>query len=153
MTPSSPRLETVGPIRLAVVQRQAQLADLSRVVPACCGLVWNALRAHEVKAERNVALYWDDSIRLEVGVELHGPFAGSGEVVPSATPGGDVAAMTWFGPYHDLGRAHEMLREWCRGHGHPLAGPNWEIYDHWQRDWTADPSRIRTDIYYLLRAG
>jgi hypothetical protein len=31
-----------------------------------------------------------------------------------------------------------------------LAGPNWEIYGHWQNEWNKDPSQIRTDVYYLL---
>mgnify|MGYP003299525465 CR=1 FL=1 len=52
---------------------------------------------------------------LEVGVELHGPFAEHG-----------------------------------RDNNHSVAGPNWEIDDHWQPEWNADPSRIRTDVYYLL---
>jgi hypothetical protein len=50
------------------------------------GLVWNTLRAQKTQAGPNVAIYWDGTIRLEVGVELHGPFAGQGEVVRSATP-------------------------------------------------------------------
>jgi hypothetical protein len=25
-----------------------------------------------------------------------------------------------------------------------------EIYGHWENEWNADPSRIRTDVYYLL---
>ena len=57
-------------IPLAVIRRQARAAELSRVVPECCGLVWNAVRAQQVKAGRNVAIYWDSTIRLEVGVEL-----------------------------------------------------------------------------------
>jgi len=53
-------------------------------VPECCGLVWNAVRAQRAPPGRNVAVYWDGSIRLEVGVELLGPFAEQGEVVRSA---------------------------------------------------------------------
>jgi hypothetical protein len=33
---------------------------------------------------------------------------------------------------------------------HSLAGPNWEIYGHWQREWDTNPSQIRTDVYYQL---
>src|SRR5262249_34671896 len=131
-------------------RRQVSASELARVVPECCGLVWDAVRLQRAQAGRHVAVYWDDAIRLEVGVELHGPFTESGEVVRSATPLGVVASTTHFGPYGGLGRAHEAIREWCRSHHHRLAGPNWEVYGHWQREWDTDPSRIRTDVYYLL---
>jgi effector-binding domain-containing protein len=119
-------------------------------VPECCGLVWNVVRAQQTPAGRHVAIYWDGSIRLEVGVELHGPFVEDGEVVRSATPAGAVASTTHFGPYGGLGAAHEAVRQWCRSGSHRLAGPNWEIYGHWRSEWDADPSQIRTDVYYLL---
>jgi effector-binding domain-containing protein len=123
------------------------------VVPECCGLVWNAVRAQQTKAGRHVAIYWDAGIRLEVGVELYGPFAEDGEVVRSATPAGPVASATHFGPYSSLGAAHAAIGDWSRVNHHCLAGPSWEIYGHWQADWTDDPERIRTDVYYLLRDG
>jgi effector-binding domain-containing protein len=144
------QFQNVPSIPLAVVRRQASAADLSRVVPECCGLVWNAVRAQNAPAGRHVALYWDGSIRLEVGVELHGPFAELGEVVRSATPGGLVAFATHFGPYSGLGAAHDAIRDWCKAGNHRLAGPSWEIYGHWQPEWSADPSQIRTDIFYQL---
>jgi effector-binding domain-containing protein len=144
------RLERLDSIPLAVVRRQARAAELSRVVPECCGLVWNVVRAQQAKAGRNVALYWDGSIRLEVGVELFGPFVEDGEVVRSATPAGAVASATHFGPYGGLGAAHEAIRRWCAANHQSFAGPSWEIYGHWLNEWNTDPSLIRTDICYLL---
>ena len=144
------QLQQLESIPLAVIRRQASQAELSRVVPECCGLVWNAVRAQNMKGGRHVALYWDAGIRLEVGVELSGAFAETGEVVRSATPAGPVASTTHFGPYGGLGAAHEAIRRWCRENNRQLAGPSWEIYGHWQNDWNTDPSRIRTDVYYLL---
>jgi effector-binding domain-containing protein len=150
MTPSAVQLQQLNSIRLAVIRRQASPSELSRVVPDCCGLVWNAVRSQQAKAGRNVAVYWDGTIRLEVGVELLGPFTAQGEVVLSATPAGTVASATHIGPYSGLGAAHEAVRQWCRTNNHSLAGPNWEIYGHWQPEWNTDPSQIRTDVYYLL---
>ena len=135
---------------VAVVRRQARQADLSRLVPECCGLVWNALRAQGVKGGRNIAIYWDSAIRLEAGVETGASFVEQGDVVRSATPAGSVASVTHFGPYGGLGTAHDAIRDWCREHQHRLAGPSWEIYGHWQDEWNADPSRIRTDVCYLV---
>ena len=150
MTAYAVQVQRLESVSLAVVKRQASRGELSRVVPECCGLVWNAVRAQHAKGGRHVAIYWDGSIRLEVGVELEGPFNDSAEVVRSATPAGTVAMATHFGPYAGLGAAHDAVRNWCAANHHTLAGPSWEVYGHWLREWDTDPSRIRTDVYYLL---
>ncbi len=148
------RLEQLGSVPLAVVRRRAARDELSKVVPEGCGTVWNALRSRRVPgAGRHVAVYLDDQIHLEVGVELDAPFAGSGEVVGSATPSGAVATTTHYGPYGRLNEAHEALRLWCEDHGYALAGPNWEVYGHWKEEWDGEPSRITTEVHYLLAAG
>jgi len=147
------RIQTLASTPLAVIQRQVQRADLSRVVPECCGLVWNVVRAQNAKGGRHVALYWDGAIRLEVGCELLGPFEEQDGVVRSATPAGTVAAATHFGPYGGLGAAHDAIHQWCRANDRRLAGPSWEIYGHWLPEWNNDPSRIRTDVFYLLSDG
>ncbi len=147
------QLQRLDGLPLAVIRRQARASDLSRVVPECCGLVWSALRAQKAPAGRHVAVYWDDTIRLEVGVERLGAFVEDGEVVRSATPAGMVASATHFGPYGGLAAAHGAIHEWCRANHHRLAGPSWEIYGHWQDEWNADPSRIRTDVFCLLSAS
>ena len=137
-------------VPVAVIRRQARQPDLSTLVPQCCGLVWNAVRAQQAAAGRHVAIYWDQSIRLEVGVELLGAFIDRDEVVRSATPAGDVAWTRHYGPYGGLGRAHDAVQQWCTANGRQLAGPNWEIYGHWEREWDTNPSRICTDVCYLL---
>src|SRR5438552_4700744 len=141
------RLEQFSSRPLAVVRRRASLQELTRVVPDACGTVWNVVRAQNiVGAGRHVALYWDGVINLEVGVELDTPFAGHGEVVSSALPGGLVATTVHFGPYNRLHEAHEAIRQWCADHGYTPAGPNWEIYGHWTDECNSDSSKIRTDV-------
>ena len=83
----------VAPRPLAVVQRRASLPQLPKVIPEACGIVWKVVRAQQITgAGRHVALYLDDQINLEVGVELEAPLsAGFGEVVGSALPAGQVA--------------------------------------------------------------
>ena len=134
------RVVLVSSIPLAVVRRQARQAELSRVVPESCGLVWEALRAQGVKGGRHVALYLDDTIRVDVGVEMSVPFVERGE----------VASVTHFGPYGTLHAAHAAIGAWCKAAGRRVAGPSWEIYGHWQPEWDQDPSKIRTDVCYLL---
>src|SRR2546430_5301787 len=150
MTSYAVQLQRLNSVPLAVIRRQASASDLARVVPECCGLVWNVVRAEQTQAGRHVAIYWDGSIRLEVGVELYGPFAEHGEVVRSATPAGLVASATHFGPYGGLGSAHDAVRRWCTANNHSLAGPNWEIYGHWQSEWNAHPALICPEVYYPL---
>jgi len=150
MSISNVRVEHHDSRPLAVVQRQARAADLSRVVPECCGLVWNALRAQGIRGGRHVAIYYDDAIRLDVGAEVDAPFAEREGVVRAATPAGTVACVTHFGPYGGLGAAHDAIHAWCKAANRRLAGPRWEIYGHWDSAWDTDPSQIRTDICYLL---
>src|SRR5262245_66119488 len=147
------RLAQLDSRPLALVRRRAGLHELSKVVPDACGTVWNVVRAQNiVGAGRHVAVYLDDQINLEVGVELASPFAGHGEVVGSATPAGLVATTVHFGPYGQLGNAHLAIRKWCEDHGCVPAGVNWEIYGHWIDEWNRDPTKIRTDVFYLLKS-
>lgn len=139
---------------LAVVRRRAQLKDLAKVVPEACGIVWGVIREQKIEGcGRNVALYLDDEINLEVGVEVNAPFEGCGEVVGSATPAGTVATVVHYGPYDQLYRAHNAVREWCAHRNYHLSGPNWEIYGHWTEAWNHNPAEIRTDVFYLLDGG
>ena len=132
------------------MRRRVRAAELSRVVPECCGLVWSALREQQVKGGRHVAIYWDSEIRLEVGVEALEPFDEADDVVRSATPAGLTVRATHLGPYRELGSTHEAIRRWCAARRHALAGPNWEIYGHWIPQWNEDPAQIRTDVFYLI---
>lgn len=147
------RLEQHAALPLAVVQRLAAPSQLSKVVPEACGVVWNVIRSQEVPgAGRHVAVYYDDVIHLEVGVELEAPFAGYGDVIGSTTPSGSVVTTTHHGPYGLLHHAHDAIHQWCQQHGHQLAGPRWEIYGHWQPAWNTDPNQIVTDVVYLLKS-
>ena len=138
-------------VPLAVIRRQVSRSELARVVPECCGLVWSAVKSQQARGGRHVAVYLDGTIRIEVGVEILGPFSESDDVVLSTTPAGTVASTTHFGPYTGLGAAHDAIRRWCETNQRALAGPNWEIYGHWLPEWNNDPSQIQTEVCYLLR--
>lgn len=152
------RLEQQPTQPLAIVRRRASRSQFSTVVPAACGTVWNVLRSQQVQgAGRHVAVYYftgdgSEQVNLEIGVELATPFAGHGEVIPSATPAGTVVTTTHYGPYQQLHQAHTAIQRWCATHGHQLAGPCWEIYGHWQDAWNRDPSQICTEVCYRVAA-
>jgi effector-binding domain-containing protein len=65
----------------------------------------------------------------------------------ASTPGGAVATTVHIGPYNQMKSAHVAIHEWVRENGRHIAGPSWEVYG----DWSDDPAKLRTDIYYLLR--
>jgi effector-binding domain-containing protein len=150
MAQYSIRLEHQPGIPLAVIRKQVNPGQLSRVVPECCGKVWQVLRGQGLRGGRNVAVYWDNGIRLEAGVEFQGEFAEQDGVIASRTPAGLVAAVTHFGPYGTLGTAHDAIHDWCRANHHQPLGPRWETYGHWQEEWNSDPSRIQTDVSYQV---
>ena len=137
---------------LAVVRRRASRQQLGKVIPEACGTVWSALRSGQIKgAGRHVAVYLDEVFNLEVGVELEEMIPPLGEIIASSLPSGEVAATTHFGPYPQLGDAHDAVQQWAAAHHRQTTLPCWEIYGHWIDDWNKDPSKIRTDVYYLLK--
>jgi len=146
------RVEQFPGCPLAVVRRQATKQQLGAVIPGACGDVWNVVRSQHVKgAGRHVAVYLDNTFNLEIGVELEAPFGGHGEVVDSSLPASEVATTTHFGPYQRLGEAHDAIQQWCKAQNREAVRPCWETYGHWLDEWNNDPSKIRTDLYYLLK--
>ncbi|MFN8670233.1 MAG: GyrI-like domain-containing protein [Gemmatimonadaceae bacterium] len=135
---------------IAVIRHQVAAAALSRVVPESCGAVWRVLTSQGVRGGRNLALYRDDTIRLEAGVECADAFAEQDGVVRSMLPSGLVATATHAGPYGTLGATHDAMRRWLQGNGYRALGPRWELYGHWQSEWDSDPSRILTEVCYLV---
>jgi effector-binding domain-containing protein len=74
-------------------------------------------------------------------------FVPGGDVICTATPGGQVATTIHLGPYARLGEAHDAIRDWCTAHALVIASPFWEVYDHWNDD----SAKLRTDVFYLLK--
>jgi effector-binding domain-containing protein len=153
VTSPSIRLQDLPSVPVAVIRRHATRSELSKLVPECCGIVWQALKAQQAKGGRHVAIYWNADILLEVGAELEGQFAERDGVIRSATPAGTAAFATHLGPYHTLGSTHDAIQAWCKSQGYRLAGPTWEIYGHWQDDWNTNPALIRTDVFYQVASS
>ena len=138
-------------IHTAVVRSRVRSKELSTFVPAACGEVWSFLRSAALpRPGRHVALYLDRQGSVEVGAEVVEPFVGNARVQCSQLPSGGVATTVHFGPYARLSEAHTEIRQWCAEYGHPISTISWEIYGHWDESWNADPSKIRTDVFYLL---
>ena len=61
-------------------------------------------------------------------------------------PAGQVARAVHTGPYERLKETHDAIHAWATAGGHKFAGWSWEVYG----DWTDDPTKLETTIYYLL---
>jgi len=153
------RMFDAGPQLLAAARGHGKKHDYVKRLFALLDEVWKFLKANpQVKhLGINVFLYHgeadkdlfatDQGLPVEAGVRVSAPFESAGKVVCSATPSGTVATVAHIGPYEKLGEAHAALREWCKANNRPMAGPNWEVYDHWNED----PNKLRTDVFYLLK--
>ena len=109
--------------------------------------VWSCLRAGGIhRGCRNIMLYWDDTPRVEVGVELLVPCPLAGRVVASALPAGRVVMTTHYGAYAGLAAAHQAVIDWCTAQGRSRAGARWEVYGPHHDD----PDQVWTEVYYLL---
>ena len=119
-------------------------------------MVWNAVKVAGVKdAGRQVAIYRDAAgglVDVEVGVEVGSAFVGRDAVVGSEMPAGETATVTHLGPYWKLSDAHRAIAQWCAAEGRAVEGTRWEIYGHWVSEWNNDASKIRTDVFYLLKS-
>ncbi len=139
------------PTTTAIIRGRVSLNELSKFIPASCGEVWSFIRSARLPGPgRHVALYLEEGL-VEVGAEVSQPFIGDERIHCSQLPVGRVVTTVHFGPYARLAEAHTAIREWCAKHGHVRSGICWEIYGHWEESWNADSSKIRTDVFHLLR--
>lgn len=135
--------------RMAAVREHVTPADIGQRYGPALDKVWAFVRAAGFVTGHNVFLYDETAPGvIEFGVQVDTAFEDSDTVVCSETPEGTIATTTHVGPYADLGAAHSVVRAWCLHEGRLLAGPFWEIYD----DWDDDPTKLETEVCYLLRA-
>src|SRR6478672_11492962 len=108
-----------APRPLAIVRRRALMKDLPTVIPQACGEAFSLAKAQRPTGlGRLVAVYLNDLMDLEIGVELNAPIADGNGLFASALPAGTVATAVHMGPYQQLKRTHEAIHQWCAAHGH-----------------------------------
>jgi effector-binding domain-containing protein len=133
---------------IAAVRSDGRVAagDIPRELIALLDRVWPVLRAQpDVPHGHNVAIYWPDG-SMTAGVQVGDGFEPRDGVELLQTPAGRAATAAHLGPYAQIGRTHDAVREWCAGNGHTTSSC-WEVYG----DWEEDEARLRTDVVYLLR--
>ena len=150
-------LHQVASRPLAAAQARVKPQTLVPAIRPLFDEVYKYLNEAGVKERGlNVIVYWNEAGRnlldseegllMEAGVEVEAALPQEGVVHAAATPAGRVASAVHVGPYDQMGKAHDAVRAWCAEQGHTLAGPNWEVYGHWNDD----PQQLRTEVFYLL---
>lgn len=142
-------VEIVAQQSIAAARQRSTIRRISREIQQLLGHPWALIRQHpELRTDgHNVAIYWEDTGSVEVGVQVVAPFEATADVISSSTPSGTVARTAHFGPYSELGPAHDAVRNWCKQNGREMRLPFWEIYG----DCSDDPAELRTDVLYLLK--
>jgi len=147
-------LQHTQPRWLAAVRRQVTIGEIGAVWRPALDQVWAFLRTKPgLRTDgHNIFLYHHPAARhlpmnVDFGVEVTGEFDASGEIYPTQTPAGDVAAAVHIGGYDRLKDTHDAIHAWAQAHNRAFAGMSWEIYG----DWSDDPSKLETTVIYLLR--
>lgn len=149
----APVIEQVAAVPMAAVKARASQPQLPRVIPTALDAVYAALRTGDYgPLGHYVVLYenWVDGVMdVHVGVALERPFPGVGKVIDAETPAGEAIHVVHFGEYSKMQPAHAAAQQAARDQGRRLTGASWEVYG----DFTADMSKLRTEIYYQVEAA
>lgn len=135
---------------VAGVRARIGRGDVAREFGRHLDLVYAAGKAGQVQLDgQNIFIYGagpGDDLSVAFCVGASAAFTTAGRVEPMLTPQGVAATTAHIGDYGRLGEAHAAITSWCRANGRHMSGVSWEVYGHWH----ADPSQLRTDVYYLL---
>jgi effector-binding domain-containing protein len=147
-------IETVAGEPMAAVVACSDFAGLPKAITAGLDKVYAVLRAGDYGPLGCNTVYYGPMrpgtvMDLKIGVRLSQPFTGTEtEVMAAETPAGDVAHAVYFGDYGKMRPAHDAARAEAGRQGRRLTGESWEVYG----DWSDDPEKLRTDIYWRLQA-
>jgi len=136
---------------IAVVRATTAQVELPKAIQAAFDRFYAIKELGIATRGHNVVFYpdWspDRPYMIECGVLTSEPVGGRDGVVPSALPAGRIALLSHVGPYQTMHDTYVKLDAWCKQEGLIRTQAFWEEYD----DWTDDPTKLRTDIYLLLR--
>jgi len=133
----------------AVVAATTTWAEFPSLWKPMLDKVWSFLAnapAGLYKDGHNVMLYKDDLPSVEIGVQVNRPFKGSGAILSSSLPGGQVATARHAGPIDRIGDTHLAVCAWCAANGYRLRRQRWEIYGD------PDPAtgEFVVDVFWLV---
>jgi len=143
------RVVEVAPHPIAAVKAAGVAQNrLGETIMASLDQVWPIIRGRKLAFGHNVVVYRmsPPPFDVEIGVQVSVPIAPEGDVVASEIPGGRAATVTYWGTYDGLGAAHAAIHQYCRDNALKFGAFNWELYG----DHDDDPTKVRTDVFYLV---
>jgi effector-binding domain-containing protein len=143
--PEEPTIVEVEPMNLAAVFEPGPWMETMKRFRPLLDEVWTFLRAEKATTGHNVFVYEPEGTWL--GVQVEGPVPEHNRVILKQTPEGQAATTTHWGSYDGIRGATDRLIAWCRANGHATAGTSWEVYG----DWYDEVTKVRTDIFFLLK--
>ena len=143
------RLVDVAATPLAAVRTTTNRAGLGQAIVSSLDQV-SALQSGRgvTGLGHNVVVYpsfTPGAIEIVAGVQTPAPIHPEGAVIAAESPRGRAATTAYFGPYDQMQPAHEAIHAWLAEQGlhHDVS---WELYG----DWSDDPAKLRTDIFYRI---
>ena len=139
--------------QLAVVRYDARPEDIGRKAGEAFGAVAGYLARIGVAVTGPAVTCYDmgdDVFHVASGFVVEGPFEPGEGVEPFQLPEGEVATTTHIGPYDQLGKAYDAVRESARAQGRDVedAGMMWEEY--WSGP-EAPPEETRTVVFWPVK--
>jgi effector-binding domain-containing protein len=137
----------VSPLLLALTHEELPRSQIPARIRGMFDIVYRWLRDAPVRqAGPNYALYdqcTPQTLRVQVGFPVSGPFADSDRVRCVRLASGRAAHAVHVGEYATLHRTYAVLHGWCSEQALPLTGQSWEVYC----DPTESPSRLETGLF------
>lgn len=90
-----------------------------------------------------------DKFRIQAGVPVAEPVAGSAEIKADELPGGKAATTVFLGPYHEVAAAWDAVNAWRSERGMAGGFGGWDVYENDPSE-VSDPRELRTRIYQPL---
>ena len=92
----------------------------------------------------------ETNVDMEAGLPVAEPVEGEGRIIPGELPGGEVAAMTYLGPYEGITDAHMAVEGWLKANGREASDTPWEVYETDPGE-KPDPAKWRTQIVWPVK--
>ena len=151
-TTVEPRLEEMPALRAAVIADRVAVDDMFTFVPASIERLVEWLRARGIPCEVPAVTFIrepvdgieNDSLEVEVGIEVTEGIEGDDTVSIRTHPGGRAAVHEHRGPYAGLPAVYEPLRDWILAQGLEPGVVTREIY-------VANPGNTGDEREYLTR--